>query len=39
MAEEPMGSIRKHFSKLEDPRIDRMKLHPLLNIIIIAIVF
>lgn len=37
MAEEPMGSIRKHFSKLEDPRIERMKLHPLMNIIVIAI--
>lgn len=37
MAEEPMGSIRIHFSKLEDPRIDRKKLHQLLDIIVIAI--
>lgn len=37
MAEEPMGSIRKHFSQLEDPRIDRKKLHQLLDIIVIAI--
>ena len=37
MAEEPLGSISEHFSQLEDPRIDRNKLHPLLNIIVIAI--
>ena len=37
MAEEPLGSIRIHFSKLEDPRIDRQKLHPLMDIIVIAI--
>lgn len=37
MAEEPLGSIRIHFSKLEDPRIDRQKLHQLLDIIVIAI--
>jgi predicted transposase YbfD/YdcC len=37
MAEEPMGSIRVHFSKLEDPRLDRKKLHQLLDIIVIAI--
>ncbi len=37
MADEPIGSIRKHFSPLEDPRIDRKKLHQLLDIIVIAI--
>jgi predicted transposase YbfD/YdcC len=37
MAEEPLGSIRKHFSKLTDPRIERMKLHQLLDMIVIAI--
>jgi predicted transposase YbfD/YdcC len=37
MAEEPLGSIRVHFSKLEDPRIDRQKLHQLMDIIVIAI--
>lgn len=37
MAEEPTGSIWIHFSKLEDPRIDRQKLHPLMDIIVIAI--
>jgi predicted transposase YbfD/YdcC len=37
MAEEPLGSIRIHFSKLEDPRIDRQKLHQLMDIIVIAI--
>lgn len=37
MGEEPLGSIREHFSKLEDPRIDRQKRHQLLDIIVIAI--
>ena len=37
MAKQPLGSIAKHFSQLADPRIDRRKLHPLLNIIVIAI--
>ncbi len=37
MAEEPVGGIRKHFSKLTDPRIDRKKLHQLLDMIVIAI--
>ena len=37
MAEEPLGSIRMHFSKLEDPRLERQKLHQLLDIIVIAI--
>lgn len=37
MAEETLGSIRTHFSKLEDPRLDRQKLHQLMDIIVIAI--
>jgi hypothetical protein len=37
MAEQAMGSLSKHFGELEDPRIERNKLHPLLNIIVIAI--
>jgi len=37
MAEQPLGSISEHFSQLEDPRIERNKLHLLLNIIVIAI--
>jgi predicted transposase YbfD/YdcC len=37
MAEEPLGSIRIHFSKLEDPRLGRQKLHQLMDIIVIAI--
>jgi predicted transposase YbfD/YdcC len=37
MAEEPLGSIRVHFSKLEDPRLDRQKLHQLMDIIVVAI--
>lgn len=36
-AEEPLGSIRIQLSKLEDPRLDRQKLHQLLDIIVIAI--
>ena len=36
MAEQPLGSISEHFSQLEDPRIERSKLHPLLNIIVIT---
>lgn len=37
MTEQPIGSISEHFSQLEDPRIERKKLHPLLNIIVITI--
>lgn len=37
MAEQPLGSIREHFAPLEDPRIERNKLHPLLNILVITI--
>lgn len=37
MAEEALGSIEDAFSGLEDPRIERNKLHKLLDIIVIAI--
>lgn len=37
METEPAGSIGKHFSNLEDPRIDRTKRHQLLDILVIAI--
>lgn len=37
MAKQALGSIGEHFSGLEDPRIERNKLHPLLNILVIAI--
>lgn len=37
MAEQPLGSISEYFGQLEDPRIERNKLHPLLNIIVIAL--
>jgi predicted transposase YbfD/YdcC len=37
MAEEPIGSIWIHFSKLEDPRLERQKLHQLMDIIVIAV--
>jgi predicted transposase YbfD/YdcC len=37
MAENPIGSIEEHFSQVEDPRIERNKLHKLLDIIVIAI--
>jgi predicted transposase YbfD/YdcC len=33
----PAGSIDKHFSNIEDPRLDRTKLHKLLDILVIAI--
>jgi predicted transposase YbfD/YdcC len=37
MAKNPIGSIEEHFSQLADPRIERKKLHKLLDIIVIAI--
>jgi predicted transposase YbfD/YdcC len=37
MAEQRLGSIGEHFMQLEDPRIERNKLHPLMNILVIAI--
>jgi predicted transposase YbfD/YdcC len=37
MAENPIGSIEENFAGVEDPRIERKKLHKLLDIIVIAI--
>jgi predicted transposase YbfD/YdcC len=37
MPKYPSATINKHFSDLEDPRIDRAKLHPLINILTIAL--
>lgn len=37
MAEKPISSLEEHFSQLEDPRIERHKLHKLLDIIVVAI--
>jgi predicted transposase YbfD/YdcC len=37
MKTNPATSIEKHFSKIEDPRVDRTKLHNLLDILVIAI--
>lgn len=38
MTEEPeIGSIRKHFGKVKDPRVERTKRHKLLDMILIAI--
>ena len=37
MAENPIGNIEASFSGLKDPRIERNKLHKLLDIIVIAI--
>lgn len=37
MPKKPLGAIEEHFSKVEDPRIDRTKEHKLLDIIAIAI--
>ena len=37
MENRPIASIQHHFSALEDPRIDRTKLHKLVDIVVIAI--
>ena len=37
MNDKPTASLTEHFASLEDPRIDRTKLHQLLAIIVIAI--
>ncbi|MBI5416536.1 transposase family protein, partial [Candidatus Poribacteria bacterium] len=37
MMKETSRSIIKHFSNLKDPRIERQKLHKLLDIIVITI--
>src|SRR5688572_6681171 len=33
----PLGDLRTHFAPLDDPRMERTKLHQLLDIIVIAI--
>lgn len=37
MAENPIASIEHHFAELDDPRINRSKLHGLLDIVVLAI--
>jgi len=37
VTENPIATITEHFADLEDPRMDRTKLHPLDNILIIAL--
>jgi predicted transposase YbfD/YdcC len=37
MSENPHATIAEHFASLEDPRVDRTKLHPLINILVIAL--
>ena len=37
MKGEPTGSIKHHFADLRDPRVDRTRLHNLLDIVVIAI--
>ena len=37
MAGDPVASIEHHFADLDDPRVDRTKLHRLLDIVVIAI--
>jgi predicted transposase YbfD/YdcC len=37
MSEKPGTTIAEHFASLDDPRVDRTKLHPLMNIVVIAL--
>jgi hypothetical protein len=37
METDPGASIDKHFANIEDPRVDRTKLHKLIDILVIAI--
>jgi len=37
MEERVSGAIEQHFGDLEDPRVDRTKLHMLMDILVIAI--
>ncbi len=37
MTDSPLANIREHFGTIEDPRVDRTKLHLLIDIIVIAI--
>jgi predicted transposase YbfD/YdcC len=36
MTDSPLADIREHFGTIEDPRVDRTKLHSLIDIIVIA---
>ena len=37
MSKSPVASLEQHFGSLEDPRVERTKLHELLDILVIAI--
>lgn len=37
MTDTPLADLREHFGTIEDPRVDRTKLHALIDIIVIAI--
>jgi predicted transposase YbfD/YdcC len=37
MTDSPLADIREHFGTIDDPRVDRTKLHLLIDIIVIAI--
>ena len=37
MSEHPSTTIVEHFSDLKDPRIERARLHPLVNVLTIAL--
>lgn len=37
MSDSPLADIREHFGTIADPRVDRTKLHALIDIIVIAI--
>jgi hypothetical protein len=37
MGSRPGATIQEHFAELTDPRVERTKLHPLLDILVIAI--
>lgn len=37
MTRNPSATISEHFASLEDPRVDRTKRHPLINILVIAL--
>jgi predicted transposase YbfD/YdcC len=37
MPEDPSTTIAEHFADLDDPRVDRTKLHPLINVLVIAL--
>lgn len=37
MSENPNATITEHFASVDDPRMERSKLHPLTNILVIAL--